>query len=89
MPNSTTRSWIFALKELKMAAKKKEAQMKICPVGQFFMDLDKVFGKKSDFGKHLTRSRIEFLRAIRSLVDERIASLEKKKSGRAGKRCKK
>jgi hypothetical protein len=37
-----------------------------------------VFGKKSDFFKHLNRSRIEFLKAFRSLLDERIEGLEEK-----------
>ena len=50
----------------------------MCPVGRFFMDLDKMAGKKSKFFDHLSRSRIEFLKAVRSLVDERIQTLEKK-----------
>ena len=69
-----------------MAKKKSKENVFVCPIGKFFWDLEEAFGKKSDFGKHLTRSRIEFLRAIRSLLDERIASLEKKKSGKAGKK---
>ena len=69
-----------------MAAKKKEPQMTICPVGQFFMDLDKAFGKKSNFFKHMTRSRIEFLKAMRSLLDEHIDTLEKKKAPKKKKR---
>ena len=62
-----------------MAAKKSEPQMVICPVGKFFMDLEHVFGKKSDFAKHMTQSRIEFLKAMRALMDEHIDNLDKKK----------
>ena len=63
-----------------MAAKKSEPQVAICPVGKFFVDLENVFGKKSDFFKYMTRSRIEFLKAMRALLDERIDTLEKEKS---------
>jgi sarcosine oxidase delta subunit len=69
-----------------MAAKKSEQQMAICPVGKFFMDLENAFGKQTDFFKHMTQSRIEFLKAMRSLLDERIDSLEKKKGAKAKKR---
>jgi hypothetical protein len=50
------------------------------------MDLDKVFGRKSEFSKHMTQSRIEFLKGIRSMVDERINDLEKKQSKKGKKR---
>ena len=63
-----------------MAAKKSDPQMVICPVGKFFMDIENVFGKKSDFSKYMTRSRIEFLKAMRALLDEHIDDLEKKKT---------
>jgi hypothetical protein len=69
-----------------MAAKKTEQQMANCPVGKFFMDLEHAFGKKSDFFKHATQSRIEFLKAMRSLLDERINTLEKKGNRGATKR---
>jgi hypothetical protein len=68
-----------------MGKKEDEREMVLCPVGRFFMELEKVSGKKSDFLDHLTLSRIEFLKAIRSLVDERIGGLEKKGS-KSGKR---
>ena len=51
-----------------------------------FSDLEKVSGEKSKFFQHLNQSRVEFLKAIRSLVDERIESLEKKDSPKAGKK---
>jgi len=67
-------------------ARKKEEEMVICPVGKFFMDLQKLSLPKSKFFEHLDLSRIEFLKAIRSLVDERIESFEKKRS-RQGKKA--
>jgi hypothetical protein len=54
----------------------KEERM-YCPVAGFFLDLQKVSKRKSTFFEHLKRSRIEFLKAIRSLFDERINRLEK------------
>ena len=69
-----------------MAAKKTEQQMANCPVGKFFMDLEDAFGEKSDFFKHFTRTRIEFLKAMRSLLDERINTLEKRANPAAKKR---
>ena len=50
-----------------------------CPVGRFLGDLERVF-EKTDFITHLRQSRIEFLKAVRSLVDEKIEHLEKKRS---------
>ena len=67
-------------------ARKKEEEMVICPVGKFFMDLQKLSLPKSRFFEHLDLSRIEFLKAIRSLADERIESFEKKRS-RQGKKA--
>ncbi len=69
-----------------MAAKKSEQQMAICPVGKFFMDLENVFGRQTDFFKHMKQSRLEFLKAMRSLLDERIDSLEKKEAPKKKKR---
>jgi len=67
--------------------KKIEEEAYLCPVGRFFSDLEKKLPrKKSKFREHLTRSRVEFLKAIRSLVDERIEQLEKEASAKDGKR---
>lgn len=70
--------------------KKKTSQEKApeceCPFGRIFRDLDRTIGRKSQFCEHLTRSRVEFLKAFRSLMDERIEDLEKKaKEGRGRK----
>ena len=46
----------------------------------------KALGKKSKFREHINRSRIEFLKAIRSLLDERIEELEKGPSRRGEKK---
>jgi len=69
---------------MKMAVKKNKEQMVVCPVGKFFMDLEDVMGKKSKFFEHMTRSRVEFLKGIRSLLDEGIDYYEKKGSKKSG-----
>lgn len=67
---------------------KKHDEKFFCPVGEFFMNVEKSFGEKSLFVKHISRSKIEFLKAVRSLVDERIESLEKRSSDKAKKMTK-
>jgi len=69
-----------------MGKEKVEKEMVLCPVGRFFLDLEKASGKKSKFFEHLTQSRVEFLKAVRSLVDEKIEDLEKKGTARGKKR---
>lgn len=64
-----------------MAEKKSEQQTTGCPVGSFFEDLENTFGKKSPFFEHMTQSRLEFMKGVRSLLDARIENLEKKRSG--------
>lgn len=71
-----------------MGKEKNESEVFVCPVGRFFSDLEKLSGKRSLFTKHLSQSRIEFLKAIRSLVDEGIETLEKKASKRDKKMTK-
>jgi hypothetical protein len=68
-------------------AKQKEDEMVVCPVGKFFLDLQKGSRKKSKFFEHLDLSRIEFLKALRSLIDDRIEGLEEKKSSRQEKKA--
>ncbi|MBC8418200.1 MAG: hypothetical protein H8E10_06350 [Desulfobacterales bacterium] len=58
-----------------------------CPVGRFFSELEKVSRKKSGFLEHLTRSRVEFLKAVKSLIDDKIEALEKKGIPRGGKKA--
>ena len=68
-----------------MGNAKKKNEMAFCPVGRFFQDLEERLGKGSNFCEHLKRSRIEFLKAIKTLIDDRIEILEKK-SGPKGKK---
>ena len=61
-----------------MGGKKIDEEMVVCPVGSFFLDMKRACGKKSKFFDHMAKSRVEFLKAVRSLIDERIEGLEKK-----------
>jgi hypothetical protein len=63
-----------------MGNKKSEEQRTECPLDRFFRELEDVMGKKSAFFEHMSRSRIEFLKGIRSLLDDRIQYYEKKGS---------
>ena len=47
-----------------MVEKKGKNEGVCCPVGTFFEDLEKAFGKKSPFYKHMNQSKIEFLKGI-------------------------
>jgi len=58
----------------------------LCPVGRFFSKLERASGGKSGFAQHLSRSRAEFLKAVRSLIDEKIEDLEKEESPRKQKK---
>ena len=72
-----------------MGKKHRDEETVVCPVGRFFMDLEKASAKKSKFFVHLDRSRVEFLKALRSLLDESIEHLEKReRSGREKKATK-
>jgi hypothetical protein len=70
-----------------MGKKHHDEEMVICPVGRFFMDLEKASAKKSKFFEHLDRSRVEFLKALRSLLDESIEHLEKRERSGRGKKA--
>ena len=67
-----------------MVEKKGKEERITCTAGTFFADLEKTFGRKSKFYKHMTQSRIEFLKGVKSLLDERIERLEKKNSKKTG-----
>lgn len=70
---------------MNVSKKKKQEESLYCPVGRFFGDLERVF-EKTEFRTHLRQSRIEFLKAVRSLVDEKIERLEKKSSSEVKKK---
>ena len=61
-----------------MAKEKTNQETMSCPVARIFSELEKTYGRKSTFFNHLHQSQIEFLKAIRSLVDDHIDELEKK-----------
>lgn len=53
-----------------------EAEL-LCPFCQFLAALHRLAGPESEFYRHLQMSRVEFYKALRSLIDQRIATLEK------------
>jgi hypothetical protein len=57
---------------------KNNSQAAGCPVARLFSEMEKAYGRQSNFFNHLHQSQIEFLKAVRSLVDDRIGELEKK-----------
>jgi hypothetical protein len=61
-----------------MAKESHKEEMMSCPVARFFLDLEKIYGRKSPFFGHLKSSRVEFLKAVRSLIDGKIDRLEKR-----------
>ena len=69
-----------------MVQKKNKEQMVVCPVGKFFMDLEEIMGRKSSFFEYMTRSKIEFLKGMRSLLDEQIDRCEKKGAKKSGRK---
>jgi hypothetical protein len=73
-----------------MGKEKDHQEPVLCPVGKLFFELEETFGKKSKFFEHMTSSRIEFLKAIRTLVDDKIETLEKRatKSGKKATKIK-
>lgn len=62
-----------------MPKEKTAPETQSCPVARLFSEMEKTYGRQSNFFNHLHQSQIEFLKAIRSLVDDRIGELEKKK----------
>ncbi len=69
-----------------MVEKKNKEQMVVCPVGKFFMELEDIMGKKSKFFEHMSRSKVEFLKGLRSLLDDGIEHYQKKSSKKAGEK---
>ena len=63
-----------------MAEKKSEAggAKALCPLGKFFQGLEDLSKNAPEFRKHLDRSRLELLKAVKALVDSKIKTLEKK-----------
>ena len=61
-----------------MAKESHKEEMMSCPVTRFFSDLEKIYGRKSPFFGHLKNSRVEILKAMKSLIDGKIDRLEKR-----------
>ena len=63
-----------------MAEKKSEAgsAKALCPLGKLFQGLEDLSKNAPEFRKHLDRSHLELLKAVKTLVDSRIKNLEKK-----------
>jgi hypothetical protein len=70
-----------------MATKKSEFEKMGCPIGQLFEEFQKLGIKDSPFFQHLDRSRLELLKAVKSVVDAKIDKIEKKEKGRTKKRA--
>jgi len=63
-----------------MAEKKSEAgdAKALCPLGKFFQGLEDLSKNAPKFRKHLDRSHLELLKAVKTLVDSKIKNLEKR-----------
>lgn len=57
-----------------------------CPICRMRHLMGSGKGVGKPFWEHVTNARIEVLRAVRSLIDERIDHLEKKKAGKGGEK---
>ena len=72
---------------------KKETQAdnakELCPLGRFLQGLEDLSRNAPEFMEHLDRSRIELLKAIKTLVDSKIETLEKKGAPKKKKVAKK
>jgi hypothetical protein len=47
-------------------------------LGRFFSWMEEKVSPSSEFREHMAKSRVEFLKGIRSLVDKRIHELERR-----------
>ena len=70
-----------------MPKKKVKPEACQCPVGNFFDDMQKTLWGDGPFHKHMNQSKIEFLKAIRALIDDRIENLQKKASPKARRKA--
>ncbi len=56
-------------------------------LGQFFSWLEGKISPSSEFREHMIKSRVEWFKGIRSLIDKRIDDLEKKQPKKADKKA--
>ncbi|SFM85028.1 hypothetical protein [Thermodesulforhabdus norvegica] len=47
-----------------------------CPIGELINQVRSTFGSESEFRQHIRNSKVEFLKAIRSIIDKKIQDLE-------------
>ena len=55
-------------------------------LGRFFSWMEGRISPSSEFREHMVKSKIEFLKGIRSLIDRRIDDLEKRQPKKPGKK---
>jgi hypothetical protein len=53
----------------------------VCPFCKLLAEMCECFEGKSDFLTHLNNARVEFLEAMKSLIESRIASIRKRAPG--------
>lgn len=56
-------------------------------LGRFFSWMEGRISPSSEFREHMVKSKIEFLRGIRSLIDKRIDDLEKRRAKKTDKKA--
>jgi hypothetical protein len=56
-------------------------------LGRFFSWMEGRISPSSEFREHMVKSKIEFLRGIRSLIDKRIDDLEKRRPKKTDKKA--
>jgi len=56
-------------------------------LGRFFTWMEGKVCPSSEFREHMTKSKVEFLRGIRSLIDKRIGELEKRQPKKTEKKA--
>jgi len=56
-------------------------------LGRFFSWMEGKVSPSTEFREHMAKSRVEFLKGIRSLVDKKIDDLERRHGKREGKKA--
>lgn len=56
-------------------------------LGRFFSWMEDKISPSSEFREHMAKSRVEFLKGIRTLVDKKINELERRYGKREGKKA--
>jgi hypothetical protein len=56
-------------------------------LGRFFSWMEEKVSPGTEFREHMAKSRVEFLKGIRSLIDKKIDDLERRHGKREGKKA--